>query len=124
MQKSYISPFGRGMPKGDYLAGYSTEQRQQIESIAQLILSGENDNVALAASLSVGFDCRRAAWQRAVEIDTLQRLMSQQGRDDVAEGVLLNSPFSTDYNRIADWYLQAFHVVCQQQNIKPSKLRG
>lgn len=122
--QDFVSCFGRNMPKFDYLANYSTEQREQIESIAKLILSGENENVSLAATLSVGFDCRRAAWQRAVEIDTMQRLMSQEWRDDVAQGVLLNSPFSTDYNRIADDYLQAFHQICAQQNIKSYTLRG
>jgi hypothetical protein len=74
--------------------------------------------------LSVGFNCRRAAWQRAVEIDKMQRLMSQEGRDDVADGVLLNSPFSTDYTRIADNYLQAFHQICEYQNIKSITLKG
>jgi len=124
MQNTYISPFGFGMPKGDYLAAYSQDQREQIESVARLILAGDNENVALAATLSVGFDCRRAAWQRAVEIDKMQRLMSQEGRDDVADGVLLNSPFSTDYNRIADWYLQAFYQICEYQNIKSITLKG
>jgi hypothetical protein len=122
--QTYISAFGRNMPKHDYLAHYSAEQREQIESIAKLILTGENDNIALAATLAVGFDCRRAAWQRAVEIDKVHRLMSQEGRDDVADGVLLNSPFSTDCNAIADKYLQAFHQVCAYQNIKSLTLKG
>jgi hypothetical protein len=122
--QDFISCFGRNMPKFDYLANYLTEQRAQIESIAKLILSGENENITLAAALAVAFDCRRAAWQRAVEIDTMQRLMSQEGRDDVADGVLLNSPFSTAYNRIADDYLQAWNAICAQQNIKSYQLKG
>ena len=122
--QDFVSCFGRNMPKCDYLAQFTAEQREQIESIAKLILTGENDNITLAATLAVGFDCRRAAWQRAVEIDKMQRLMSQEGRDDVADGVLLNSPFSTDYNAIADNYLQAFNAICEYQNIKSYQLKG
>jgi hypothetical protein len=98
--------------------------QQNIESLARLILSGERENVELAAAQSVGLNCRRTAWKRAVEIDKAQRFTSQEGRDDVAEGVLLNSPFSTDYNRIADDYLQAFHQICAYQNIKSYTLKG
>jgi hypothetical protein len=125
--QDFVSCFGRNMPKCDYLARYSAEQREQIESIAKLILTGENDNITLAATLAVGFDCRRAAWQRAVEIDTLDRLM----RDEPFNGTPSNcgesialSPLMMDYNRIADDYLQAFHQVCAYQNIKSYQLKG
>ena len=51
--------------------------QQNIESLARLILSGERENVELAAAQSVGLNCRRAAWQRAVEIDKAERFTSQ-----------------------------------------------
>ena len=85
----------------------------EIKNIVELVLTNDNDNIALAGSLSAALDCSRRAWAAAIKAAE-ERAKSCLKAKEIIENQMYK----------CDIFMQSFYQTANASGLKPWELRG
>lgn len=85
----------------------------EIEKIVELVLTNDNENIALAGSLCVGLDCRRRAWVVVIK-----------EAKEKAQSCLLAKEIIENQMYKYEMFIQSFYQTANASGLKPWELRG
>jgi len=88
------------------------QESKDIKDIAALLLTCEDENIALAAALCVPLNCRRKVWKLAQQI-------ARDTKDDRR-----CRDFISMHTYIADKFMNQFNITCYACGLKPYELAG
>ena len=85
----------------------------EIQKIVELVLTNDNENIALAGSLCAGLDCRRRAWAAVIK--------AAQGK---AQSCLRAKEIIENQMYKYEIFIQSFYQTANASGLKPWALRG
>ena len=85
----------------------------EIKNIVELVLTNDNDNIALAGSLSAGLDCRRRAWAAVIKAADKNAAHCLKAKE-----IIQNQMYKYEI------FMQAFYQTANASGLKPWELRG
>lgn len=85
----------------------------EIKNIVELVLTNDNDNIALAGSLSAALDCSRRAWAAVI------KAAEQKAQSCLkAKEIIDNKMYKCEI------FMQSFYQTANASGLKPWELRG
>lgn len=85
----------------------------EIQKIVELVLTNDNENIALAGSLCVGLDCRRRVWAAAIK-EAKEKTQSCLRAKEIIENQMYKY----------EMFIQAFYQTANASGLKSWELRG